>query len=252
MGYAVVGALRAGLLALFLLHLALFQVHGPFRHADDGEELLLQDTLVDHLGHLADIVGELGQQDHVSTPGDARVQREPAGFVAHQLNDHHAAVAVRRGMDAVDHIGGDLHRRMEAESEIRTRDVVINGLWQADDIEPFLRQKRCRLVRAVAAQRDQAVQLHLLVVALHFIDFVKALAVGAAHLAERGAAGPQDGAAARQNIGKLAFLHQAVIALDQAAVPVAYADDLRVKHMVAGPDHAADSGVEPRAVPARC
>ena len=54
---------------------------------------------------------------------------QPALF-AHDLDAHDAAVAAGRGVDAVNDVGGDIHRRMEAERDVGAIDVVVDGLGQ--------------------------------------------------------------------------------------------------------------------------
>ena len=54
-------------------------------------------------------------------------------------------------MDTVDHVGCDIHRALETEGHIRAPQIVVNGLGQGDDIQPFLPQTVRRLVGTVAA-----------------------------------------------------------------------------------------------------
>ena len=54
-------------------------------------------------------------------------------------------------MDAVDGLGGHVHRALEAEGHVRAPQVVIDGLGQGDDVQPLLAQEVGGLVGAVAA-----------------------------------------------------------------------------------------------------
>ena len=63
------------------------------------------------------------------------------------------------GVDAVDDLSGDIHRRVEAEGEIRAVNIVVDGLGQTDHVQAFFTEQVGGLVGAVAAQRDQTVQL---------------------------------------------------------------------------------------------
>ena len=59
---------------------------------------------------VGDIIGlSLIHIYNICTTCNAGVQRQPAGLVAHDLNAHHAAVAACGGVNAVDHIGGNVH-----------------------------------------------------------------------------------------------------------------------------------------------
>ena len=127
--------------------------------------------------------------------GNAGVQRQPASLVAHDLNAHDPAVAACRGVDAVDHIGGDVHSCMEAKGHIGAVDVVVNGLGQANDVQPLLGEQVGGLVGAVAAQTKQAVQLCVLVGLFHGGDLVDLVLFHYPHHLKRGAFGAQDGAA---------------------------------------------------------
>ena len=37
-------------------------------------------------------------------------------------------------------LSGDVHRGVETEGNVGAVDVVVDGLGQADDVEPFLRE----------------------------------------------------------------------------------------------------------------
>ena len=100
-------------------------------------------------------------------------------------------------MNAVEDIRRDLHGAVEAERHISAPDVVVDGLRQGDDIEAFLAQKICGFLCAVATEDDEAVELHLLVVILHVLDFIDAVFIDDAHELERLAGGAQNGTAER-------------------------------------------------------
>ena len=130
-------------------------------------------------------------------------------------------------------------------------DVVVDGLGQADDVEPLLGEEIGRLVGAVAAQNEEAVELHLFVVALHLGDLVHVV-LDDLHVFIGGARRAEDGAAARQDAGKIRLLHLMVLALDQPLEAVDHADDLHVRHLlVERLGHPADGRVQSRTVTAR-
>ncbi len=237
-------------LPLLLLHLGLLQLHGALRHGDDGEALVVLCPALHDLRHLVDGIGDLGNQNDVGAAGDAGIQGQPAGLVPHDLHAHDAAVTGGGGVDAVDGLGGDVVGGMEAEGEIRSVDIVIDGLRKADDVQPLLAQQIRGFVGAVAAQGDQAVQLQILVGFLHRGDLVHVVALDFLHVAVGGAAGSENGPAQGQDAGELAAAHQGEIPLDQAAVTVMNSDDLRIEHLIGGADGSADGRVQAGAVAA--
>ena len=115
--------------------------------------------MLDGLDDVIHVVGDLGDQDDVRTACDAGVQRDPANLVAHDLDDKHAAVARRSGVDVVDALGGDVDGARKAKRQLGTPGVVIDGLGQGDNVEALFAQAVGGLGGAVAAQHKQAVEL---------------------------------------------------------------------------------------------
>ena len=104
-------------------------------------------------------------------------------------------MAAGGGVDAVDDLRGNVHSSVEAKGHIGAKDVVVDGLGQADDVEPFLREQVGRFVGAIAAQAKQAVQLGVLVGLFHGGHFIDVVILHHAHHFKRRALGAQDGAA---------------------------------------------------------
>ena len=96
-------------------------------------------------------------------PGDARVSGDPARMTTHHLDHHHPVVALGRGVQAVDGVGGDLHRGVEAERGVGADDVVVDGLGHADDrqAEVLAAESTRNRQRTVAADDDQRVEPHV-------------------------------------------------------------------------------------------
>ena len=157
----------------------------------------------------------------------------PAGLVAHDLDAHHAAVAAGGGVDPVNDLRGDIHRRVEAEGHIGAIDIIVDGFGQTDDIQPLLAQQIGGLVGAVATQAEQAIQLGGAVVLFHGGYLVHLVFLHHTHLFEGSALGAQDGTAHRQDAGKFVRGHLAVVAVDEAVVSVQDADDFHfIAHAV--------------------
>ena len=56
----------------------------------------------------------------------------------HDLHHHHAVVALGGGVQAVDRVGGDLHRGVEPEGEVGAREVVVDRLGHPDHAHAVL------------------------------------------------------------------------------------------------------------------
>ena len=209
-------------------HAGFLGVDGTLGHGQNGEVRALLGAALHSLAHAVDVVGQLWQQDDVRTTGNAGVQGKPAGLVAHDLNAHHAAVAAGGGVDAVDDVRGDVHSGVEAEGHIGAVDIVVNGLGQADDVQPLLREQVGGLVGAVAAQTQQTVELCGFVGLFHGGDLINVVVLHHTHQLEGGALGAQNGAAQGQDAAEVVLVHLTVVAVDQAAVTVGDAHDLHV------------------------
>ena len=155
-------------------------------------------------------------------------------------------MAAGGGVDAVDDLSGDVHRGVETEGDVGAVDVVVDGLGQADDVQALLREKVGRLVGAVAAEAEQAVELGVLVGLFHGGDLVDLVLFHHAHELEGGAFSAEDGAAQRQDAAEIVLGHLLVIAGDEAVVAVEDAHDLDVlaEPCIQGLCHAADGGVQ--------
>ena len=90
------------------------------------------------LGDLLDVVRDFRNQNRVRGPGYPGVQRDPTGVSTHHLYDHHAIVRFGRRVQAVDRLGGDGDRGVEAESRDRAVEVVVDGLRDSDDGQALL------------------------------------------------------------------------------------------------------------------
>ena len=95
-------------------------------------------------------------------------------------------------MDAIDGLGCNHHRGVEAKGLVGAADVVVDGFWHADGFHAVLAQKERDRLRVVAAQGDERVNLIGLQNFLHFVD-------AAGNLLHVGARRMQDGAAPELN-----------------------------------------------------
>src|SRR5699024_831656 len=133
---------------LFALHAGFLGVQGALGHRDDGEVGAVLGAALDSGADAVDVVGQLGQQDDVRAARNAGIQGQPAGLVAHDLDAHDPAVAAGGGVDAVDDLGRDLDGGVETKGDVGAVDVVVDGLGQADDVQPLPGQQVGGLVGA--------------------------------------------------------------------------------------------------------
>ena len=196
------------------------------------------------LADLVEVERALGDEDRVGAAGHPRVDRDPAGVAAHDLDDDHAVVRLGRRVQAVDRVGRDLHRGVEAERVVGAVEVVVDRLRHADDGHAVGRQAARDAERVLAADRDQRVDAGALHRLAHERRAVRAVLVGVR------ARGAEDRAAARQDALRLLERQLEAVALEHAGPAVAKAGEDVAVAPIALADRAADHGVEAGAVAA--
>ena len=112
------GSLGQFLLKFFLGQLGVFLGNRALCHRDNGKAAALSVPLINLCKHLLQIIGDLRNQNNVSTAGHTRIQREPSHFVAHYLYNEYPAVGRCSGMDVVNGIRGNVHRTLETERHV--------------------------------------------------------------------------------------------------------------------------------------
>ena len=102
-------------------------------HDDDREVAPALVTAADQPADLVDVERLLGDEDDVGPARQPRVQGDPAGVPSHHLDDQVAVVRLRRRVQAIDRVAGDLHRGVEPEGLVGAADVVVDRLRDAED-----------------------------------------------------------------------------------------------------------------------
>ena len=208
-------------LSVFLLgKLCVFLGNGAFCDGNDGKAAAALVSAFDGFHDLVDVIGDLGEQDHVRAASDARVQRKPAHLVAHDLDDENTAVRAGRCMDLVDSRSGNVDCRLEAEGHLRSPEVIVNGLGKGDHIQAFLAEQVGCLGGAVSAAHDQAVQLQLVIGLFHGLYLVDAVLVRNADGLEGAAACAQDRAASGQYTLEISSGQDPEFPVDQALIAI--------------------------------
>ena len=101
-------------------------------------------------------------QDGVCSSGDTSIKRDPTSVPAHDLDDHHSRMRVRRRVQTVDLIGGKAHRRVKTERAVGSHDVVVDRLWHTDDRHPEPMKLVRDSERPIATDDDKGIELELL------------------------------------------------------------------------------------------
>src|SRR5439155_19315219 len=124
------------------------------RHDNDHEASARPKAVVNFPHHALKTVGNLGDQDDVSTSSNGGTQGNPARVASHHLQHHHPVMTLGRGHELVHSIGGHLNGGLIAECEVCRRQIIVDGLGNTDDVESFLEERLRNTLRAVAANVD--------------------------------------------------------------------------------------------------
>ncbi len=196
----------------------------------------------DHLGYLLEVVGDLGDEDGIGPGRDPGVGGDPALGSAHDLDQHDPVVGFGGGGDPVDRLGGDLQSCVEPEGPVGGGDVVVDGLGDADDLEPLPGQLKRGAERPVPADHDERFDVvrfdgspHTLVAVP--VD-VRVLPRGS----ENGAAAGEDPAHRIPVEGTGPSVHETLPAVEDP-------HHLGVVTLGGSGHHRPDDGVESRAIP---
>lgn len=90
-------------------------------------------------------------------PGDSGVQSDPACIAAHDFDKHDAVMGFRRGMQAINSLGGNDQGGVEAEGDFGSVQIVINGFGDADNIHAAAEKIAGDVLGAVSAYDDEGV-----------------------------------------------------------------------------------------------
>jgi len=107
--------------------------------------------------HLFDVERLLWDEDLRGPAGDAGVGGDPARVATHDLTDKNPVVGLGGGVEAVNGIGGDLHRGVKAEAHLGGRQVIVDGLGDPNDRHALAGQAVGHPQRVVAANGHKGV-----------------------------------------------------------------------------------------------
>ena len=183
--------------------------------------------------------GSSGTRMMSAPPARPRVGRDPTGVPAHHLDDHHPVVTLGRRLQPVDRVGRDLHRGPEAERVVGRREVVVDRLGHADDVDAVFTEPDADPEGVVAADRDERVDA----VAFERRRDLRGAVVRLERVRARRA---ENGAAAREQPERGRDRERDALALHHAAPAVAVPDERVPVDALALAHHGADHRVEAR------
>ena len=200
--------------------------------------------MLDVGGDLVDVERALRDEDDVRAAGQAAVQRDPSGVAAHDLADQRAVVALGRGVEPVDGLGGDADGGVEAEGVVGRAEVVVDRLRDADHAhDAVVLQLVGDPEGVLAADGDQRVDLQRLDgrpdPVQPAVDFVRVRPAGAEHRAAAGQQPTHGLDVERDDVG-----------IHRAAPSVAEADEVVTVDLDALADDGTDDRIQARAVSA--
>ena len=198
-GYRRISVVLHEFLQILLAHLRPLLGNRALGHRQDRKALLILVPLLDGAADALDIIRNLRDQNDIRSARDSCVKRKLPYLMSHNFNDKYTSVGRRRGMNAVDALGRDIHRALEAEGHVRSPDIIVNRLRHMEDVQTFFPQKVRRLLGSVSAQDHQAVQTQLVVGLLHGLHLVQPLLVRHPHHLERLTGASQNRAALCQD-----------------------------------------------------
>ena len=132
-------------------------------------------------------------------------------------------MALRRRVQPVDRLHGDVHGRVEAEGVVGGAQVVVDGLRHPDDGNPLLAEHGGDAEGVLAADDDQRVDAEAGQVVLDPLD---AVAAAARALQRVGPGRAEDRAAERQDAADRLDVQGHRVAFERPAPPVAEPDEL--------------------------
>src|SRR5262249_36173068 len=118
----------------------------------------------DRLCDGSNVVGNLRKEDYIGATGDPRSQRKPPGPMPHNFCHDDAMMAVSGAVQAVNCVGGNSQRRVKTECGIGHRHVVVDRLWQSDDVKAELCKPESISLRSSTSQTDQRIKIVLFVI----------------------------------------------------------------------------------------
>src|SRR5712692_12055676 len=105
---------------------------------------------------MLDIEFVLRNDAAIGSAGHGRKHSGETRVTAENFDDHETLVGAGRGAETVDHLNGARDAGAEADAVVSAGDVIVHGLGNADDFEPFFVETNTVAERVVAANGDES------------------------------------------------------------------------------------------------
>ena len=132
-------------------------------------------------------------------------------------------------MNAVYGIRRNIYCTLKTECHICSVNIIVNGLWQRNNIQTFFTQQIRCLLSTIAAKNHKAVKLQIAISCLHRLNLVKAILTRHPHQLKGLSGRTQNRSALCQDTGKIIRFHQNIIIIHQASVALFKAKNLCIR-----------------------
>ncbi len=233
-----------------LVYPAFLELHGAFlrqrtlSHADDSVLLAHLEAALHSFGDLSDVEWNLWDNRVMSATSHAGMQCDPTHVTAHDLDDKDTVMGLSSGVQAVDSVSSHGYCGIETKGVVRSVNVVINGLRNADNRDSVVGQPLGALERSLATDGDQCVNTRIRHVGLDGVQPSLELVWVQATRAEDGTASQED----TVDLGIVVKIATAV--LHEAYPSVLVAHDGGAKFVGSGANDRADNSIQSGAVAA--
>src|SRR5438876_5070402 len=106
-----------------------------FRDYDDREGAALFFAFIKQSANTREFERVLGNKNGVGAARHTTVRRDPSRVAAHHFDYHYAVMGLGCRMQTVNCVGNDRDGGVETEGEIRSVNVVVDGLGNSDQLQ---------------------------------------------------------------------------------------------------------------------
>ncbi len=121
----------------------------------------------------------------------------------HNLHDKNPAMRRSRRMDTVNRLRSNVYCTVETKGHLRPPQVIVNGFWKGNNVQPLFPQEVCCFLASVSSQNNQTFQLQLPVGVLHGLYFIQTIFIRHTHQLKRLPGRSQDRPPLGQDSGKI-------------------------------------------------
>ena len=84
------------------------------------------------------VVRDFRDENDIGAARQTGRECQPAGLMAHQLDDHSPQMSLGRGMKPIDRLRRGRHGRIMTKCGVRADQIVVNRFGKPEDIQPLL------------------------------------------------------------------------------------------------------------------